>query len=164
MLPVHVNRSEARCTVQEGAVRLGFNYAYGVGEEAQTRVMEARGDVLFQNLGDFCRRTQLPQRLIEHLILAGAMDGWRKSRRELLWELGTLDYRVGTLSLSYEEDTLALPEATTLEAQELEYALLGVTLHDHLMRLYRVVLRQQKVLPVSKDRMKAGLANEFRTA
>jgi error-prone DNA polymerase len=163
VLPVDVNLSEARCMVQEGAVRLGFNYVHGFGDEAQARVIDARGDCAFKDLSDFCRRTQLPQRLIENLILAGAMDGWRKSRRKLLWELGTLDDRVGTLSLPYEENTLALPEVNALEAQELEYALLGVTLHDHPMRLYRAVLHEQRVLDSqqvsrcrAKTRVKVG--------
>jgi error-prone DNA polymerase len=146
VLPVHVNHSEARCTVQDGAVRLGFNYVHGFGEEAQARVIEARGGMSFADLGDFCRRTELPQRLIENLILAGAMDGWGKARRALLWELGTIDYRSGTLSLNYAEEDVPLPELSSIEAQEMEYMLLGVTLHEHPMGLYRAALREQGIL------------------
>ncbi len=146
VLPVHVNASASRCVVRNEAIRLGFNYVHGIGAEASQHIETARGDVLFNNLADFCRRTQLPQRLVENLILAGALDGWGKSRRQLLWDLGTLDYREGTLDLPYEDDPVPLTEVTDLEAREMEYSLLGVMLHEHPMGLYRQQLEAQGIL------------------
>lgn len=146
VLPVHVNASASRCVVREEAIRLGFNYVHGIGAEASQCIETARGDVPFNNLADFCRRTQLPQRLVENLILAGALDGWGKSRRQLLWDLGTLDYREGTLDLPYEDDPVPLTEVTDSEARDMEYSLLGVMLHEHPMRLYRQQLEAQGIL------------------
>src|SRR5229473_2040688 len=34
VLPLDINRSYTRCTVEEGALRLGFNYVHGVGDKA----------------------------------------------------------------------------------------------------------------------------------
>ena len=58
----------------------------------------------FEDLTDFCRRTRLPPRLVENLILAGAFDGWKIPRRKLLWELGKLHYQVEELDLIFVDD------------------------------------------------------------
>jgi error-prone DNA polymerase len=97
-------------------------------------------------LGDFCRRTQLPRRLIEHLILGGAMDAWGRTRRALLWELGKLDYRPDTLPLHLAEDTIEFPPVSLLEVMGIEYELLGMSLRDHIMTLYRTRLTERGIL------------------
>jgi len=146
VLPVEVNMSAGKCTVQGGAIRLGFNQVKGFGAVAIERVMETRMVSDFCSLADFCHRTQLPQRLIENLILAGGMDGWGKTRRSLVWELGKLDYRPDTLPLDLPEDTLDLPPVSLLEVMGIEYGLLGISLRDHVMTLYRPQLLERGIL------------------
>ena len=146
VLPVDINESEGRCTVQAGAIRLGFNYVKGFGDVAIERVTAAREKGAFRSLADFCRRTQLPQRLIEHLILAGGMDSWGKGRRALVWELGKLDYRADTLDLVLPEDDIALPPVSLLDVMGIEYELLGMSLRDHVMTLYRAQLQSRGIL------------------
>jgi DNA polymerase III alpha subunit len=70
------------------------------------RIVAARP---FADLTDCCRRTRLPRRLIEHLILAGAFDGWGQARRVLLWELGMLHYEVEELDLPIPSEDVDLP-------------------------------------------------------
>jgi error-prone DNA polymerase len=87
-LPVDVARSRARCTIEAGAVRLGFNYMKALGPTARITCEEATlaGAT---SLRAFWRHTLLPRRAMENLVLAGAFDATERGRhrRELLWEL-----------------------------------------------------------------------------
>jgi error-prone DNA polymerase len=147
VLPPHVNHSDARTIVQEGAIRMGLDYVHRIGEDAAARIVDARVGRAFKDLSDFCRRAQLPQQVIENLIMAGALDGWGKSRRNLVLELGTLDYRAHTLPFEYHTDVdVMLPELDALEEQDIELMLLGVALHDHPIQRYRDTLLVQGIL------------------
>jgi error-prone DNA polymerase len=146
VLPVDVNASAARCMVEGGAIRLGLNQVTGFGDVASERVVTARQSGAFRSLAEVGRRTQLPPRLLENLILAGGMDAWGKTRRSLVWELGKLDYRPDTLPLDLPEDTLNLPPVSLLDVMGLEYELLGLSLRDHVMTLYRAQLRERGIL------------------
>jgi error-prone DNA polymerase len=92
VLPVDIHTSAACCMLVGESVRLGLNYVLGLGATGAQRIIDARGMRSFADLADFCRRTRLPRRLIEHLILAGACDGWGQQRRQLLWQMCTLRY------------------------------------------------------------------------
>ncbi len=86
-LPLDVVSSRARCIIEGGAVRLGFNYMKALGPTARAACEEATlaGATL---LRDFWRHTLLPRRALENLVLAGAFDTSEgRRRRELLWEL-----------------------------------------------------------------------------
>ncbi len=146
ILPIDINQSAAVCTLEDGAIRLGFNYVKGFGDEAVDRLLRAREAGTFSGLADFSRRTQLPRRLSEHLILSGALEEFGKTRRSLVWELGKLDYRPDTLSLDLPEDTLQFPSVSIQEVMGLEYELMGLSLRDHLMTLYRDRLTARGVI------------------
>jgi error-prone DNA polymerase len=100
--------------------------------------------------------------LVENLIQAGALDslsmandqqsianGQRGSgRRELLWQLGVLDYQEDTL-LSGQEPAPApaeLPRLQPLEALAAELQMTGVSAGQHVMAHHRVRLAEQGVL------------------
>jgi error-prone DNA polymerase len=87
-LPVDVTRSRARCTIENSAVRLGFNYMRALGPTARTACEEA-AVAGATSLRDFWRHTLLPRRAMENLVLAGAFDAAEpdRPRRALLWEL-----------------------------------------------------------------------------
>ena len=146
VLPVEVNHSEKRCSVQDGAIRLGYNYVKGFGEAALERVAQARSTGAFTSLSDFCQRTQFAPRLVENLIMSGGFDEWGQTRRKLVWELGKLDYRVDTLDLVYaEDDELPLPPVSLLDVMSIEYELMGFSLRDHVMTLYRESLKARGI-------------------
>ncbi|MCL0034421.1 hypothetical protein M1N21_00650 [Dehalococcoidia bacterium] len=44
MLPVEVNKSEDRCSIEDGKIRLGFKYVKGVGDVAWTPMQLLRTD------------------------------------------------------------------------------------------------------------------------
>jgi error-prone DNA polymerase len=146
VLPVDLHRSEAKCIVVEGGLRLGFNYVKGMGEASIVRLVEARLAEPFADLGDFCRRTHLPLRVVENLILTGAFDEWGISRRKLLWELGKLRYPVEELDLLFPDDGVTLPELSAADKFALERALLGVSVEGHVLDFYREWLDRHSVL------------------
>ncbi|MBX3081731.1 MAG: error-prone DNA polymerase [Anaerolineae bacterium] len=146
VLSVNVHRSEAKCTVEGNAIRLGFKYVNGIGDEVAARITRARTVNPFTNLTDFCRRTQIPRLLIERLIMVGAMDGWRGSRRQRLWQLGEIHYSVDELPLRHIPIEIDLPPQSRPEALHDEFSILGLTTGDHVMTLYRSQLSQQGIL------------------
>jgi len=84
VLPPDVNRSEAKCSLEDGAVRVGLGYVQSVGE-ADAETLEAGQP--YVDLGDLARRPAVKKDALESLVAAGACDGWGP-RRELLWRLG----------------------------------------------------------------------------
>jgi error-prone DNA polymerase len=146
ILPVDIQQSQGRCTVEGDAIRLGFNYVDGFGEASITCLETARQEKPFTELTDLCRRTRLPRRLLERLILVGALDTWRVPRRRLLWELGQLHYQEEELDLVIPMETIELPPLTQTEAMETEYNILGLSTGEHVMALYKPWLTRQGIL------------------
>ena len=144
------NRSRVECTLEQDgpalAVRLGLRYVHGLGETWQTRLVERRGERPFRGLADLCRRTRLSKPVVENLIRAGVLDGFGRARRDLLWELGGLDYPEEGLDLQALVDPVDLPVLGQAERMAWEYELLGLTPGDQVMSLYREELRAKGVL------------------
>ncbi|HZP73472.1 MAG TPA: error-prone DNA polymerase [Gaiellaceae bacterium] len=84
VLPPHINRSGAQCTVEDGAVRVGVGYVSAVGEEDAKAIAAGRP---YRDLGDLVCRTTVRSDALEALVAAGACDEWG-ARRQLLWRLG----------------------------------------------------------------------------
>ena len=136
ILPVHINRSRDECTLEQGRVRIGLRYVHGLGERGRVRIETERAHGPFSGLRDFCRRTLLARKVVEHLIMVGAMECWEVPRRELLWELGQLRYRE-EMDLAPPAENVDLPPLSHAERVGLEYGLLGLAIGDHIMSLYR---------------------------
>jgi error-prone DNA polymerase len=146
VLPLDVNRSQANCTVEAGAVRLGYRYLAGLGPAGLERWQAAREAGPFRSLEDFCRRTALPRKVVASVIRVGAMDALGGPRRALLWELGRLDYREGTLEWAWQEPPIAWPPYSAAERLQAEYAVLGMGVEGHLLALYRPWLERLGVV------------------
>jgi error-prone DNA polymerase len=146
ILPMDINRSQAKCVVEDDGIRLGFGYVEGLGQASLARLEEARRAGNFTGLSDFCRRTKLPRRVVESLILVGAMDGWRTPRRKLLWELGKLRYHEEELDLVLPDDGVELTPLSWAEEMRAEYGILGLSTGDHIMALYRPWLKKMSIL------------------
>jgi error-prone DNA polymerase len=159
-----VNRSQELCTLeQEGtslAIRLGLRYVHGLGEAWQRRIVERRAGGVFQHLWDFCRRTCLPRPVVENLIRARAMNSLGpeggRARRDLLWELGGLIYREKGLDVPVPVAPVVLPPLARGERLAWEYELLGMAPGDHVLGLYRDVLRAQGVLSTAELQSRTG--------
>jgi error-prone DNA polymerase len=151
VLAPDVNHSAAVCTlVEEGsatAVRLGLGYVHGLGTVGPAHVVECRGAGPFRSLADFCRRTRLPKAVVENLVRAGALDSLGHKRRDMVWELGGLDYQ--EMALESPVEPVALPELGTAERVGWEYELLGLSPDEHVMAFYREALSARGVLAVT---------------
>jgi error-prone DNA polymerase len=116
----HVNVSEAKCSIEDGAVRIGFEYVASVGEDDAKALAEerARGGP-FGDVVSLAQRTALSHDGLESLIASGACDALGKSRRALLWELGLVPRSQSVPGSGGEERQLALPLDPTAETPEL---------------------------------------------
>jgi error-prone DNA polymerase len=157
VLPASVNASAAGYIPEGRGVRIGLAAVQGLGQSGAERMVAARAARPFASLLDFCRRTRLPRRLVENLIVAGALDemGERgngeqgsEGRRGLLWQLGLLDYEEATLLGGQEPEAapLELPPLAPLEAMAGELRVMGVSAGPHVMAHHRAAMQQAGVL------------------
>ena len=115
-----VNISSAKCTVEDGAVRIGVDYVNGIGEaEAKAVVEERERDGSFQSVRDLAQRTQLSEHALETLIVSGACDCFEMPRRQLIWQLGLVPRSHSVPGSGGEEKQLALPLDPTAATPEL---------------------------------------------
>jgi error-prone DNA polymerase len=137
VLPADINRSAWQCTIERGRIRIGFRYIRGMGEEKAALVVTERGKGPFRSLGDFYRRTGLERKALQHCIAVGAFDALGRSRRQLLWEAGTL--RPVGLEGAHcgEGNVVPIDEMTAEEETVADYAVQGFSPSRHLMGLYR---------------------------
>ena len=142
-----INLSQDECTLDSLlSIRLGLRYVHSVGETCRDRILNCRGQLPYPDLRDFCRRTCLPRSVVENLIRAGVMDSFGKSRRDLLWELGGLDYREQELDIEVPVMPATMPTLSQKTRMGWEYELLGLAPGNHVMRLYRARMQAQGVL------------------
>jgi error-prone DNA polymerase len=141
VLPPHVNRSEAQCTIEEQAVRVGLGYVQSVGEE-EAKAVEAQQP--YADLGDLARRAAVKADALEALVAAGACDEWGQ-RRELLWRLGitargetvTGGNRQLALPLEPTTEIPELPEQTPWERMLADYKHTSLSVGVHPLQLLR---------------------------
>jgi error-prone DNA polymerase len=122
----HINRSEAQCSIEDGAVRVGLGYVQSVGA-AEAEAVE--GQQPYADLGDLARRAAVKAGALEALVAAGACDEWGP-RRELLWGLGLT---ARSASVPGGNRQLALPLEPTTEIP----ALPGQTPWEQMLADYR---------------------------
>nr|MBA2462031.1 error-prone DNA polymerase [Actinomycetota bacterium] len=148
--PPDINLSDAGCSLDEGAVRIGLGHVRSVGEDdAKWLVAERDANGLYQGIGELARRTVcdgvgLDARELESLVSSGACDRWGP-RRDLLWELGLVirpqtvqrEHTQLTLSLEPTAATPELPELTDWERMLADYAGTGVSVDVHPLTLLR---------------------------
>jgi error-prone DNA polymerase len=146
--PVDVNRSAARCALEDGAVRVGLEYVASLGEPGAKAVVEereCRGP--YGGVRELAQRVELDQDRLEALVASGACDAFGK-RRKLLWELG-LAFRPATvpgsggeerqlaLSLDPTAATPELPDQTSWERMLADYRTTSLSVGVHPLALLR---------------------------
>ncbi len=150
ILSVDINKSKARCTIEEGQVRLGFTYIKEMGEKAINQVMAEREKAPYLSLEGFYSRARLERKVVENLILAGAFDSFDCHKRQLLWELGLLEKkRPGELPLEFQDIKISLPVPTELEEMKADYEVQGFPLKYHPMQVLRKDISRDGLLKSS---------------
>ena len=118
--PPHVLCSATRCTIEDGAVRIGLSYVRGVGEDEAEAIVESRERTgCFSSLRDLVQRVALDGRALHVLIESGACDCFGMRRRELLWQLGLVPRPQTVPGSGGSEKQLALPLEPTVETPDL---------------------------------------------
>ena len=155
ILPVDINRSYIRCSVEAGALRLGFNYVHGVGEKALQVLEEAQVKGPVVSLEEFCRRIRLTTQSrngltraqMRNLILAGAFDSLEPNRRQAVWRFNQHadDWQSEPL-VSEPSEEVALPLMTHRQTVATDYRLLSLSTTDHLIHFYRPQFDQLRVI------------------
>ena len=139
--PPHVDRSEAECTIEDGAVRVGLGYVQSVGEADARTLEEGRP---YAGLGDLARRASVKKDALESLVAAGACDHWGE-RRALLWQLGVTargetvggGNRQLALPLEPTTETPDLPAQTAWEQMLADYKHTSLSVGVHPLQLLR---------------------------
>src|SRR5438067_170339 len=146
ILPVDINKSYVRCTVESGALRLGLNYLHGVGDKALEVLEEAQLKGPVASLEEFCRRIRLTTQSrngltkaqVQNLVLAGAFDALEPNRREAVWRFNEhADDWQRTPMLAEPSESVSLQPMTHRERVATDYRLLSLTTTDHLIHFYR---------------------------
>ena len=143
ILPVDVNQSEARCTVEsKGAVRLSLTCVKGLSSAKAQQVQAARRTGEFVSIKDIAQRTELDCSVIERLIAAGACDGFNLPRRKMLWQLWILDcWREHNLAIEPELASPNFPELSAWEELNWERAAQDCSPRAYPMELIRPKLK-----------------------
>ncbi len=173
VLPPDINRSNARCTVEGNAVRIGLAFVDGLGEDVALAIQQEReqhGD--FRSLSDFVRRlphplTRVPGESAENLCVVGAFDCFGLGRREALWQLGLFipARRRGkaeeaasqlSLALPVEQDMVNLPPMSPWEQMAADYHTLKLSPHYHPLGLLRPHLPEEIVTTEELETLRDG--------
>ncbi len=110
VLPVSLNRSGVKCTVEGQQVLLGLTTVRSLSESLASSIVQERGiHGPFLSLGDFLRRTAVTQDVATNLIAVGALGEFGLSRRDLMWQLGLLAPQAGALAGSAHAKLTAGP-------------------------------------------------------
>ena len=162
VLPVDVQRSEWDCTLEEGALRLGFRMIRGLPEKSARTLAQARTHApegRFENLMELARRTRLWRHELVRLAAAGALDPLCGGRREALWAiqaLGPIDEEDLFFGLPLDDSPPDLPALTLPERVNGDYRTVGLSLESHPVALFRTLLDQRRAL--TAERILSGKA------
>ena len=172
--PPEVNISAAKCTVEDGAVRIGIDYVNGIGEDDAKAIVEERErSGSFTSVRELAQRTQLSDHGLETLIVAGACDCFGFPRRQLLWQLGLVPRSQTVPGSGGEEKQLALPldptaatpelpEPTVWERMLADYRTTNVSVGIHPLELLRAHLPEgvlsSRELDCAPDRSQVAVA------
>jgi error-prone DNA polymerase len=147
VLPPDTNRSAAKCSLEDGAVRVGIGYVSGVGEKEAEAIAAGRP---YANLRELVQRA--PDRAsLEALVESGACDCFGDPRRTMLWELGLVPRPQSVPGTRGEAKQLALPLDPTAEVPSLpqqtpwermlaDYRTTNLSVGPHPLQLLRPLL------------------------
>lgn len=175
VLPPDVNESYGHFTVTDKGIRFGLAAIKNVGPGPIEDIIRARkAEGRFRDLHDFCCRVQsVNRKVLESLVLSGAMDSLGENRATKLQNLDPcLDFGCcrkkdqisGQMSLfdDFEDEALAPPTLKRVEELELktllsnEKALMGIYISDHPLNRYKELLDNDSVVHINELRTVEG--------
>jgi error-prone DNA polymerase len=169
ILSIDVARSDWRCTIERGAIRLGLKYVAGLREETGLRIERERIAQPFTSIADFTARVAPNKRELDAIAFAGAFAAFGLTRREALWQAVAVERDPSSLLAGAEpaaeqavaerdapyavvrsDHANALPQMRPIEETLADYATTGVTTGPHLMAHLRERLRSRGILSAAE--------------
>ncbi|MFN8544130.1 MAG: error-prone DNA polymerase [Candidatus Binatia bacterium] len=145
VLPVCALHSAWRCTIEDGALRLGLRYVAGLRHDAAERLVTSRP---FASVAEAAQRGRLERDEIEALAHAGAFAALGLARRAAVWQAAAAERDPASLLARVRppRDDTPLPSMTPFEETIADYAATGITTGPHVMAHLRAALRTAGVL------------------
>ncbi len=158
--------SEWDCTLEDGALRLGFRLITGFSQQWAERLVEARGNIspLPQEEGE--KRTSfaalvsigLPQAALLLLAEADALRSLKLDRRTALWQVRGLSDTTDLPLFAHQPIAIhhvPLPVMTKGEHVITDYQTAGLSLKAHPMRFLRVLFTNEGVVSCAQATVQA---------
>jgi error-prone DNA polymerase len=156
-----INRSQAKCVIEDKAIRLGFLHVTGLGKAFAEAIEKGREKGSFSDIGDFLERTGVLEEVSLNLAGVGAFDVLEPNRRKVKWEIG-LRYRpLNTqmpLSLPIEQDLVELESPSDWERMKEEYGIMGLCPTGHVMARMRPQFKRAFLTSRDIGKLKDGSA------
>jgi error-prone DNA polymerase len=138
---VDVNYSDWDCTLENGALRLGFRQVEGLHRDAVKRLESARGTRPYESVEDLRRRGGVPVHAIQRLASADAFRSIALDRRAALWDSRALKQAPGLpLFIAAKERD----EGAELVAAKLP----AMPLSEHVVNDYQTIRLSLKAHPM----------------
>ncbi len=152
VLPVDVNFSEWDCTIEGGAIRLGYRMIAGMQQEIADQISQCRQQGRFLSFDEFLVRTRLTRPHLMKLADADAFGSLSHSRRPSLWEVLGQDDEPEVRGLFQphhyaDSEPAALPAMSPEEEVFADYRTTSLSLKAHPMSFHRQFLSALKVTP-----------------
>jgi error-prone DNA polymerase len=145
--------SEWDCTMEDGAVRLGFRVAKGLAEAACRRIVATRPHA---SVADLAQRAALNRKDLDALAAADALRSLAGHRRNAHWLASGVESRPA-MGVPVAQQALSLPAPSEGEEVVADYASLGLTLGRHPLALLRADLAARRfVRSTELNGMRAG--------
>lgn len=139
VLPPCVQKSQAGATVEGDLVlRIGLRSLNGLRAEHLSQMLAERTRSPFSGLPDFLRRTHFSEAERRTLAGAGALNCFGVHRREALWEVTRPDFQDELFDQPGTDASGGLlTPMDVVERLQADFALSGLTVGDHPMKLLR---------------------------
>ncbi|PPV05239.1 error-prone DNA polymerase [Xanthomonas bromi] len=131
---------------EQPAIRLGMRQVAGVSEVVAQRIVAARTQRAFADIGDLCLRAALDEKARLALAEAGALQGMVGNRNAARWAMAGVEARRPLLPGSPEERPVEFEAPRAGEEILADYRSVGLSLRQHPMALLRPQMRQRRIL------------------
>ena len=138
VLPIDIETShwETRL-VSNNTIRLGLRFVRGVRAAAVAHMLELRQTHPFKNIRDFRNRTMFQVDELERLAEAGALAAFGQTRRQALWQLGTLKHNEPLLTTLPYSETQDIKEMSPRERVASDYKTAEISVGPHPLHYLR---------------------------
>ncbi len=146
VLPVDIHHSNWECSIEGGAVRLGFVMISGLQQSIADKIIRSRTERPFQSMDDLSHRTLLESADLKLLAKADALAPITGHRWQAYWQVSAVALRDDILSDAPIQETSAmLHSPTSAQDTVADYASTGLTLRRHPIDLLRNILERKGI-------------------